>query len=387
MAVFIDKVILFLLCSSLYIYGDSSIKAVTACLLAVIMTGVCQFVRQKKWKAACAVGFIILCFLNIKLIGFAPLIIYDGCYSYYDKIEDCFSKIMRSHLYVILAGLLALLTLIGGFINDKDGIFDSYIDQHGVFVWLLFNCIAILLAYRNKREQVLGKELISQRDSSTELNVALKERNKELLENQDSQIHIATLSERNRIAREIHDNVGHMLSRCILQMGALMVVHKEEPLHEQLASVNDTLNEAMTSIRKSVHNLHDESIDVKQSIDDILNPLHDQYRISFQYDFSDQVEKEVKYCVINVIKEAVTNIVKHSNATSITIILREQPAFYQLSIADNGKIDQAAFDDKLYSDGMGLKNMQERVEKLNGIIRITSESGFHIFISIPKKTI
>lgn len=74
---------------------------------------------------------------------------------------------------------------------------------------------------------------------------------------------LQTLRERNRIAREIHDNVGHMLSRSILQMGALITIHKEEPLHGQLAGVGETLNQAMNSIRESVHDLHDESIDLR----------------------------------------------------------------------------------------------------------------------------
>ena len=69
---------------------------------------------------------------------------------------------------------------------------------------------------------------------------------------------MATLKERNRIAREIHDNVGHMLSRAILQMGALSTVYEEEPLHGQLLKVNDTLNLAMNNIRESVHDLHDD---------------------------------------------------------------------------------------------------------------------------------
>ncbi len=43
--------------------------------------------------------------------------------------------------------------------------------------------------------------------------------------------------------QEIHDNVGHMLSRSILQMGALITIHKEEPLHGQLAGVGETLNQ------------------------------------------------------------------------------------------------------------------------------------------------
>ena len=91
------------------------------------------------------------------------------------------------------------------------------------------------------------------RDTDTELKLVMEQRNRELLEKQDNEIYLATLRERNRIAREIHDNVGHMLSRSILQVGALATICKEETIRQQLAGINDTLNQAMNSIRESVH--------------------------------------------------------------------------------------------------------------------------------------
>ena len=81
--------------------------------------------------------------------------------------------------------------------------------------------------------------------------------------NQDYEIYLATLKERNRIAREIHDNVGHMLTRSILQLGALSVINKDETVGEAINDLSGTLNTAMTSIRSSVHDLHDDSIALK----------------------------------------------------------------------------------------------------------------------------
>jgi len=56
----------------------------------------------------------------------------------------------------------------------------------------------------------------------------LRQKNRELIEKQDYEIRLATLNERGRIAREIHDHVGHLLSRSILQIGALMVTKGRE---------------------------------------------------------------------------------------------------------------------------------------------------------------
>ena len=85
-----------------------------------------------------------------------------------------------------------------------------------------------------------------------ELTTQLVEKNKAMQRNQDYEIYLATLKERNRIAREIHDNVGHMLTRSILQLGALSVINKDETVGEAINDLSGTLNTAMTSIRSSV---------------------------------------------------------------------------------------------------------------------------------------
>ena len=70
---------------------------------------------------------------------------------------------------------------------------------------------------------------VEPRDESTEMAMHLAEKNKDLMEKQEYEVHLATLAER-RIAREIHDNVGHMLSSAILQVGALRAVNAQPSL-------------------------------------------------------------------------------------------------------------------------------------------------------------
>jgi signal transduction histidine kinase len=230
---------------------------------------------------------------------------------------------------------------------------------------------------RSARIQQLEKQLKETRDSSIERSLMLKRRNKMLLENQDYEIHVATLKERNRIAREIHDNVGHMLSRSILQVGALTTLNKEETLKAPLSSLNETLQGAMSSIRTSVHDLHDDSIDLQSAIDSMLKE-YQAYQVQFDYDMGHVVPRSIKYCYISIVKEALSNIVKHSNATKIQILAREHPSLYQLLIHDDGT------DIHLNDSGIGLENMQERVNAFHGTFSYQTEQGFRIFISIPK---
>ena len=200
------------------------------------------------------------------------------------------------------------------------------------------------------------------------------------MEKQDYEIRLATLNERNRIAREIHDSVGHMLSRSILQTGALLAINRDDRVNEHLLGLKDTLSQAMDSIRESVHDLHDDSVDLSVQITALIKKFA-FCPVTLDYDMESDVVKEVKYCFLAVVKEALNNIMKHSNATKASITLREHPALYQLIIRDNG----TTASQPRQSDGLGLHNMAERVEALGGHFRVTFQDGVTLFLSIPKE--
>ncbi|MFW6022121.1 MAG: sensor histidine kinase [Halanaerobiaceae bacterium] len=217
------------------------------------------------------------------------------------------------------------------------------------------------------------------RDNTMEISLQLEKQNKELLDKQDYEVNLATITERNRIARDIHDNVGHLLSRSILQIGALLAIDNNEKTKKKLVLIKNTLSEAMDSIRASVHNLHEESIDLQTEIHKLVENFS-YCSIIIDYGVESNPEKDIKYCFIAIIKEALSNIIKHSNADSVRIIVREHPGFYQLIIHDNGTIINYEPD-----NGIGIKNIEERITTLNGNVNFDTENGFRIFISIPKK--
>ena len=198
------------------------------------------------------------------------------------------------------------------------------------------------------------------------------------MEKQDYEVKLAKLNERNRIARDIHDNVGHILSRSILQIGALIAVSKDEHSKDSIKLIKDNLVGAMDSIRDSVHDLHEKSVDLYTEIKTIIDSF-EFCKVELEYNIDSDFDIKLKYCVITIIKEALANIIKHSNATKVRICFREHPALYQLVVHDNGtKI-------KLSNDtGIGLKNIASRVEAYKGHLNIKTDNGFKIFISIPK---
>ena len=238
------------------------------------------------------------------------------------------------------------------------------------------------------RINLLKAELLAMRDNTAEHDMLVAQNTRQLLENQDNMILTATLSERNRIAREIHDNVGHMLTRSILQTGAIKVINKDDRLEKPLAQLQSTLDTAMDSMRKSVHDLHDESIDLRTALNDVIRNVQGT-KIHMDYDMSDRLPKEIKYSFINIVKEAINNTLKHSNGDHMDIRVREHPAFYQLYITDNGRSIRSCLSPEQgsASGGMGLYGIQERVNKLGGTMKISVDDGFSILINIMKREI
>ncbi len=356
----IDNGILLLFTATIIFPIQAQFVPVITLLLAIITAAIGIVYSANRFvRIALMVSFGTLCIFLPQLVFFLPILLYHN-YKYAEK-NTCF--------YAFPVFFLLVHT------------YTAKLGSSSQYLLLLLLCIlSLILSLRTQKLEALELDLIHIRDTGTELNLALREKNKHLLEKQDYEIYLATLKERNRIAREIHDNVGHMLSRSILQIGALGTIHKEEPLHSQLLEVNATLNQAMNSIRESVHDLHDDSIDLKQAITEALSPLKEQYKVLLDYDMTHNIPRNVKYCLISTVKEGVSNIIKHSNADDVTLLLREHPGFYQLCMEDNGTVVSEKLD-----GGIGLENMRERVEALHGTLRINTEKGFQIFITIPKQ--
>lgn len=239
---------------------------------------------------------------------------------------------------------------------------------------------SIFLAWMTVSYEQLHYQFIHSMDEHTEQQILLKEKNQALLAKQDAEIHAATLKERNRIAREIHDNVGHLLSRSLLMTGAIQTINQSEELQIPLQQLDSSLNQAMNSIRDSVHNLHDESLNLEEAVKQLVQDF--QFcPVALTYDMGYELPTEIRYTFLSITKEALANIIKHSNATSVRLTMREHPSLYQLEIADNGTQIKPSFST---TKGIGLTNMQERVSQLHGTVTLYTDHGFRIFITIPK---
>ncbi|WP_138420048.1 sensor histidine kinase [Aquibacillus sediminis] len=193
---------------------------------------------------------------------------------------------------------------------------------------------------------------------------------------------LLVIEERQRIARDLHDTLGQKLSLIGLKsdLANKLIDTKPNAVKNELNDIRQTARTALKEVREMVADmkgirLEDELVHIQQILDvaqiesdfigapkDIKTPLF--------------VEHIVSMCL----KEAVTNIVKHSNATHCRIVLKQCPDELVIQVEDNGiGIGQ----DKEFSGGHGITGMRERLEFVNGSLDIGASNGTTLTIRVP----
>ncbi len=389
MRYFTDSILLLLYSTLTFFYVPADQALVFAFLFAVILGCVTYLCRACKTESNSHYFLSLLkCSGNIIPVLAGSYVIFGLCSLWFSDLLLFFPLLLYQTLSSGLFLLAAAELPFWGFLVFQINDFPAVLCILGILGFVLS---FFLWLYAGKY-QALYQDFHQIRDDSEEHTLLLSEKNKALLEKQDYEIYAATLRERNRIAREIHDNVGHVLSRSILMTAACKTINKDEALAPLLENLEASLNDAMNSIRSSVHDLHDDAVDLEDAIKGLVKDFT-FCPIALTYDMSRQVPREVKYSLISITKEGLSNVMRHSNADSVNILLREHPALYQLCIEDNGTsgneipdIQTESDSDKMnnISDGMGLSNIRDRVKSLGGTVQITQEKGFRIFVTIPK---
>jgi len=348
----VDKLILFFISVALYVTCVNNKYMIAPILIALIFSASISYFESYGIKIALSAVYLATCLFKPEFAFFIPAICYDIVFS---KVKWIWA--------------LAFIPLIG---IPTDTI------KYSKFMTAALIIVTLILKRRTEALESIKNKYHTLQDNAKEISIQLENKNKGLMEKQDYEINLATLKERNRIARDIHDNVGHLLSRSILQIGALLALNKDQDTMESLLLVKESLSEAMSSIRSSVHDLHEESIDLAVEIQKLIDGF--QFcNVKFYHDLDSVLNKNIKYCFISVTKESLSNIIKHSNATEAQISIFEHPSLVQLVIQDNGsKICYKS------ENGIGLKNIKDRVSAIGGNINITTEKGFRVFISVPK---
>ena len=348
--------------------GRAETAVVIWLIAAVAVAGLGVTVKQGRWTVAVPVAYLLVgSFSTASVVG-APLAVYG--------LARLGALGTRHARMVAAIGCIPFVALMARRVPGAP-----------VMALALAICaLAALLALRTLQEETVRMSLHAVRDDLREKVLTLQDTNARLLQAQDHELRAAALSERTRIAREIHDGVGHLLTRLLLQVKALQVIHRDAPgVVDDLATLDDGLDEALDSMRRSVHALSDEGEEMATS----LNLLGSRCGITaVSVDCSTDVEPPaaVARCVVAVVREALTNAARHGSAYSARVTVTDYPAFWQVTVDNDGVVpveDEPAVDGR-GSAGLGLRSMTERVEALGGRVRITPRPRFTVFATIPK---
>lgn len=357
----LDKTIVMLCCLVLLAQGSID-AAVVASLCIAICIGCANEITASRTRLALA-GAMLCCSVILPCFQpFIPLAAYDAA-----RLDRC------AHPRPIGISAAALIIVA--------------MSRCGATAPLtaLFSAFAILLSIRTTQAEHATAHNRRTRDALQERALSLESKNRELIDRQGYEVELATLSERARIAREIHDNVGHLLTRASLQVEALRVVHANEPgTAADFADVGATVTEALAAVRSSVHALRDDSCDLSvQMADAIEHSRSDSFHIDAQISV-DKAPANVTGALLAVLRESISNAQRHGRAHNVRIQCVDQTAFWQFIADDDGEADAATPEAPI---GMGLASMRERIEALGGTFHAgprKSARGWRVFASIPK---
>ena len=197
---------------------------------------------------------------------------------------------------------------------------------------------------------------------------------------------IAEDRERKRIAREIHDTLGHALTGISAGIDAVKVLVDIDTnrAKEQLNNVSVVVRDGIRDVRGSLNKMRPGALENNTLKEALIKITREYEAISnleihllYKWDNIDlDIAKED--IVFRVIQESITNSVRHGHAKTIWIELLEEEEAYVMTIQDDG----VGFDELHY--GYGLKQMQERLMIIGGSVRFENRDGFYTHIKIPK---
>lgn len=365
---------------------------------------------QLRGSGIASLAFIAASIFVPALVPFAPLALYDAARGF-DR---------ESPSPLLGRAMLLMVALTAHLCSGN-------LSAETIMLSTVFAFAAALLSVRTTQIEREYARNATVRDDLQERTLLLEAKNRDLLERQDYEVQVATLAERARIAREIHDNVGHQLTRAKLQTDALAIVHEADPAAAaDFQSVGRAVDEALSLVRASVHGLHDDSFDLGLQAHKVADAIMRGSSVRVAVEVScEHVPANVGACLLAVMREAMSNALRHGRAGRIEVRCLEHPALWQLSVLDDGgtrggmavdtmttgatvtgasadrghrasagdghgaSSDQTVISGQFHTNGgMGLASMRERVETLGGSFSAgprRDSAGWRVFASIPKE--
>ncbi len=258
-------------------------------------------------------------------------------------------------------------------LNLQAKIKDLEISKKNTLLWFTVTLIAFLLfsvwLYLNRRKIknkiALQQAIMKQQDLATKAVLDAEER------------------ERRRIATDLHDGVGQLLSAALMNLNGYIKTNPTElgktNLEKSLALVNESYDEMRTISHQMMPNALLKA-GLAAAVREFLSKIDEsQLKITLDINgFKNKLDDKLETILYRVTQESVNNVIKHSKATKLSIQLQKDNDGISLAIEDNG----VGFNQKVVKDGIGLSNIKSRVAFINGTVEYDSSPGKGTLVNI-----
>ena len=394
----------------------SSIKIVLISMLAIIEIIVCaQYATQyiEKGRTGDLIAVIISCVLLVTFasidsfavknlvvkyvfFGFDSVCVLLLCVFTGNTYLSTLYCLVLTQIYISIDGLrenlilfsvscaLFIISFVCGRILGASGstVYESLVEIIGdsilgvAILAVHFAVVSFILKFYSNNQQ-LRSALNEADESKAQLEQAYKEISR-----------TAVYEERNRIAKDIHDNAGHSMTTVIMQTEAakLLIDSDPEEAKNRIISANIQAKNALEQMRESVHLLAGKTDmhSLKGEIEEIIAQTIDGTELKIRCNIEDaELDGEKSRFICNSVKECLVNGISHGRATAFFVEMRKEFSSITLRISDNGSGAEGEI-----KEGFGLRGIREKAEKLGGRCSFSSEAGegFETEITIPEKT-
>lgn len=315
-----------------------------------------------------------------------------------DLVHYIRSNKMRLGTIVVLSLMFAFgrYEIVAQFTNGIA--FGAYLDYYNPMTQSWFTGLESLMVCLNILLFVIYMILLftSQKDENErirKLNEQLNQANDQLRDYAVNMERMTQMRERNRLAREIHDTLGHTLTGIIMGADAGLALFDVAPEEskKRMQVVAQSARDGLTDVRRSIKALRPDALE-RSTLAEALEGLVENFRLTtsaridyFQETDELKLDSDEEDALYRVVQEGMTNAVRHGKADHIEIRITRSGDMVTVSIRDNGTGCQKPV------EGFGLRHMRERLEMLGGTLaygnlgRDTGERyiGFYILVSLP----
>ncbi|MDE7311521.1 MAG: sensor histidine kinase [Eubacterium sp.] len=248
------------------------------------------------------------------------------------------------------------------------------------FVVFLIYMILLIRVQLGEKERILSlnKQL-------NETNEELKRANLKLEKYAQESVEAAETRERNRLAMEIHDTLGHALTGIITGIEACTVLMDAAPeaTKVQLKAIAEVARQGATDVRRSIKALRPdalEKMDLEKALMQMMDEMRSSTNVEIVYECSAGLHvfnEDEENVIYRIVQETITNAIRHGRADRIIVRIGRKFDMLGIHIEDNGRGCNEI------QKGFGLHHMEERLSMLQGSLKYSGENGFIVEAQIP----